>query len=117
MATRAKIQGAFTLSPPSATSGPSSTFPFSIQGVYSYDDCHAFAGAQSDAAVPLGPITRVKALAGYADQPIDLKLTSTNGATQIVPLQGMFLWQSDSRPITAIALNGTAVGKIFIAGD
>lgn len=117
MSTRATISGSLGFTAPSGTSGPSVTFPFRVLETYSFDDCHVFSGAQSDAAVPLGPITNVKALVGYADSAIDLRVTSANGTDQVIPLQGLFVWTANGRPITAIKLNGTAAGKLFFAGD
>lgn len=117
MATRAQISGSLTLSQPSGAVGPSAVVPFSASQTYSYDDAHSFSGVQSNAAVDLGPITSVKMLAGYADSPIDLKLTSVNGTDQVVPIQGAFLLHCDGRPITGIKLNGTASGKLHFAGD
>jgi len=118
MAVRATLAGSFVLgSPAGLGSGPTDTLPIDEQAVYAYSESHSFAGTQTDAAVGLGPIASVKMLVGYADSPIQLKITHADGTDQVVPLDGIVALHCPSRPITALKLNGSASGRLMFAGD
>lgn len=117
MASRVEISGSCLVGPPSGSSGAAADYAFRELATYTYDDSHSFAGAQADAVVPLGAMTSVKALVAYADVPIDIKITHANGTDEVIPLDRLMVIHCPSRAITAIKLNGSASGRLMLAGD
>ena len=65
-------------------------------------------GADAPVVVDLTGATNVHALAILADAKVRVRITSADGATQAVPVDGLLLLFSKSVPITAIDLTRVA---------
>ena len=119
MAAAAEINVTVLLQPPSGATPEDGSQSFSARkgGTYTYHDRRPFRLTGAEQAVSLAPITNVKLLYGKADAPIQLKVTTADGTDQIIPVEGVFAWQSDSKPITALKIDGTGSGVLAFAGD
>lgn len=119
MAAAAEINVTVLLQPPSGANPEDGTQSFAARkgGTYTYHDRRPFKVAGVEQSVDLAPLASVKLLYGKADAPVQLKVTTADGADQIIPVEGVFAWQSDTKPITALKLDGTGTGVLAFAGD
>ena len=118
-AVRAELVSTLTLTPTTGQIGDDGTQNFTNRkgGTYAYHDRHAFNLVGPDEVVDLGPIVNVKVLYARADTAVKIKITTADGTDQILPVEGVLSWQSNTKPITAIKLSGTGAGVLAFAGD
>lgn len=123
MADTYNLSGSFTSVPASGSPSGSSSASVPLSETLTLDakmDSSIDLAADGDIAVPFGGVVNANVVFLYASNKVDAKITTADGATQVVPVDPLFQLISNSVPVTAIKLSriaGTDTTVQFFLGE
>ena len=94
------------------------SIPLTAISVTTLKHSHQVINAQADVdtVLSLGDLTSVKlCLIQKQSGSIIFKITTADGTDQVVPVGKLFLWENESKPITAVKYTGTGEFEVFLA--